>query len=353
MPNQRVAIRVAEPYEVIIGTDILSGLPNCIPQAEIVVLADSHTAGYAEPIEQSFVAAGRRVTSVRVAPGEDSKSIATWAHVLQRLSDAAVSRRAALVAVGGGVVGDLGGFVAAAYLRGIAFYQVPTTILAMVDSSVGGKTGVNLPTGKNLVGAFWQPRGVFADLSVLRTLPEPEFKSGTTELFKAGLLADYPLAQSLLATWSPSAPPAVLAALLARGITVKANVVAEDTFETGSRAFLNLGHTVAHALEGAMHHTIPHGVAVAYGLVFSAALGANRGWFDYTHRTEQFVRWLGAPYTLPSFAELEPFIDRDKKAGPHGRAYVLLRAKEQPILVDNVTQAEELAAYNAVLEVAQ
>lgn len=350
--RKRVPISVSQPYTVVIGTGLLAELPDHIANTEIVVLGDTNTAPFQERVAAAFTAAGRRVTTVQVAPGEDSKTIATWERVLLELSHAGVSRQAALLAVGGGVVGDLGGFVAATYLRGIAFYQVPTSILAMVDSSVGGKTGVNLPTGKNLVGAFWQPRGVYADLTVLHTLPEHEFQAGTAELFKAGLLADYDLATALLRTWHSQAEPHVLADYLARGIAVKANVVAADTFETGSRAYLNLGHTVAHALEAAMQHTIAHGVAVAYGLVFSAALGKSRGWFDYTDLAKEFVSWLGVTHTLPPFTELEPFIDRDKKAGPHGRTYVLLQEKEHPILVHDVTHAEELLAYEALQEVA-
>lgn len=351
--HKRIPIAVAEPYDVIIGTNILTSLATHVAEHELVVLADTNTAQYASELETAFRAAGRKVLSVRVQPGEQSKTIGTWEAMLHQLSEAKVTRRAALVAVGGGVVGDLGGFVAASYLRGIAYYQVPTTVLAMVDSSVGGKTGLNLPTGKNLVGAFWQPRAVFADLAVLRTLPAKEFKAGTAELFKAGLLANHNLAQAVLTDWHQHAAPELLATHLASGVRVKARIVAEDTFETGSRAFLNLGHTVAHALEGATNHTIPHGVAVAYGLVFAAALGNARGWFNYEALTHEFLAKLGVRYELPDFATLEPFIDRDKKVGPDGRTYVLLRNKEQPILVNNVTHDEELQAYNAVLEVAK
>lgn len=355
MPNiiGSIEVAVAQPYQVVVGTNLLSSIPSQVPEQELAILCDEHTRHYAEHVAEAFRVSGREPLLITVPAGEDSKTITTWERVLQQLSAEKLTRQAALIAVGGGVVGDLGGFVAAAYLRGISFYQVPTTVLSMVDSSVGGKTGVNLPTGKNLVGAFWQPRMVIADVSVLTTLPAREFHAGTAELFKAGLIRDHRLAETLLRDWAQKAPASVIGEYLLRGIEVKAQVVAEDTFERGSRAFLNLGHTLAHALEGATHHAISHGVAVSYGLVFAALLGKQRGLFDYTELAVQFLEWVGERVKLPPFAELVPYIQRDKKAGPGYITYVLLRSAGEPFLAQDVSEAEQTRAYDALKEVTQ
>lgn len=355
MPNLSGTITVAveQPYDVIVGSGLLPQVSELASQQEIALLADDHTAVYAERIAAAIRESGREPLMLRVPAGEGSKSIAQWEHLLQQLSNATFSRQAALVAVGGGVVGDLGGFVAATYLRGVPLFHVPTTVLAMVDSSIGGKTGVNLPTGKNLVGAFWQPRAVIADVDVLATVPRREFRAGTAELFKAGLIRDYELAETLLHNWSQDASPDAIAQYLLRGVAVKSSIVAEDTFERGTRAFLNLGHTLAHALEGASGHTISHGVAVAYGLVFAAFLGKQRCLFDYTDLAIQFLRWVDERIELPSFATLVPYIQRDKKAGPGYITYVLLQQAGHPILVHDVTDAEQVRAFDALKEVMQ
>lgn len=354
MPNIGGTIRVAvtQSYDVIVGSNLLEQVSDFVSAQEITILADEHTQTYAQRLADAVQRSSRTPLLITVPAGERSKTLDTWGQVIQQLSDAKLSRQAALIAVGGGVVGDLGGFVAASYLRGIRLYHVPTTVLSMVDSSVGGKTGVNLPTGKNLVGAFWQPTAVFADVDVLATLPAKEFLSGTAELFKAGLIRDYELAATLLADWSQSAAPSIIADYLLRGIAVKAEIVAEDTFERGTRAFLNLGHTLAHALEGASGHAISHGVAVAYGLVFAAYLGKARGMFDYTDLAIQFLQWVGESIELPPFSQLVPYIERDKKAGPGYITYVLLEAAGQPVLVHDVTESEQRRAYASLQEVA-
>lgn len=349
--TQTVSVLVTPPYDVYVGTGLLNCIANHVAHKEIIILADVHTADYANTVAAGFRATDRRPLIIIVEPGERSKSIGSWEKVLEDISRAKITRSAALIAVGGGVVGDLGGYVAASYLRGIDFYQVPTTVLSMVDASVGGKTGLNLATGKNLVGAFHQPQAVFADVNVLATLPRAEFQSGTTELFKAGLIADYALAEHLLTYWSQFTTTDVVCDYLVQGIRVKADIVAIDPLERGPRAFLNLGHTLAHAIEAATQHAVPHGVAVAYGLYFAAELGAQRGLFDYRALTSSFLAWLDVSYDLPNFETLIPFLERDKKAGPDGRKYVLLAEKDSPVLVDDVRLEEELKAYAALQEV--
>ncbi len=213
--------------------------------------------------------------------GETLKNLDRLGEILESLARRRIDRQGCLVALGGGVVGDLAGFAAATYLRGIAFIQVPTTLLAMVDSSVGGKTGINLAAGKNLAGAFWQPRAVFIDLDALATLPPREFAAGMAEVIKYGLLADADLYATLLklAPVTPDSP--ALPTIIHRCCAIKATIVADDERETdttGGRALLNLGHTFAHAIEAvAGYGTYLHGEAVAIGLSLAARLSHRLG----------------------------------------------------------------------------
>ncbi len=247
-----------------------------------------------------------------------------------------------MLALGGGVVSDLAGFVAASFMRGIDFYICPTSLLAMVDASVGGKTGVNLPEGKNLVGAFWQPKAVFIDVETLRTLSEREFKQGAVELFKHGLLADPSILKDMAKdTFRRDGPSDFLVDLIKRSVQVKADIVAADEREGGVRAYLNLGHTLAHALEAHSEHQLTHGEAVAYGLLYAAKLAELRGWQGGLEKVEMFVRWVSPrPLNATSLGELIPYIERDKKKMDKVR-WVLLERPTHPHLVDDVS-AEHL-----------
>lgn len=214
-----------------------------------------------------------------VPAGEQSKSRAQWAALSDQLLDRGFGRDSAIVALGGGVIGDLAGFVAATYLRGIPCLQVPTTLLAMLDASVGGKTGVDTPHGKNLIGAFHPPAAVVADPLVLRTLPEREYRAGLAEAVKHGLIAD-----AGYFAWLGESAAAIarrdettLATLVRRSVQIKAAVVGEDEREGGRRAILNAGHTVAHAVEHASSYALPHGEAVALGLVAECELAEAMG----------------------------------------------------------------------------
>jgi 3-dehydroquinate synthase len=263
-----------------------------------------------------------------------------------------LDRGVPVVALGGGVVSDLAGFVAASYLRGVALYVMPTSVLAMVDASVGGKTAVNLSEGKNLVGAFWQPRAVIADVSTLRTLPDREFRLGAVEAFKHGLLADETLLEILNdPDFLPRGEPEVLIDRIARSVRVKADVVASDEREAGARAHLNLGHTLGHALEAVTDHRLPHGDAVAYGLLYAAVLGQQRGYRDWSSSARRLIEWL-EPQALPDvdFEALEPYIQRDKKNRLGRVRFVLLEAIGRPVVVDDVTREEQRAAWTSVRE---
>jgi 3-dehydroquinate synthase len=238
--------------------------------------------------------------------GETHKTFANVGKVLEALAGMGATRDACVIALGGGVVGDLAGFSAACWMRGIDFIQVPTTLLSMVDSSVGGKTGVNLPAGKNLVGAFHQPRAVVADIDVLRTLPQREFLAGVAEIVKGAAIGDEPFFAWLEANADALAArePGVLIEAIARKCAYKAGVVARDETEQGERALLNLGHTFGHALETAGGYSeILHGEGVAIGMVLAARLSAQLGMAPAadTDRLLALLTRLGLP-TEPSRA---------------------------------------------------
>ena len=347
-----LTVGVTPPYPVVIEAGLLTRLSANIAEDKAVLVSDTNVAAhYADAVRAGLKAAGKTVTCLTVAPGEESKTLATYGNLLRELAQNRIDRGAAVLALGGGVVGDLAGFVAASYLRGVAFYQIPTSLLAMVDASVGGKTGLNLPEGKNLVGAFWQPRAVLADVTTLRTLPEREFRGGAVELFKHGLLADPELLEGASSNdFRRDGDLDFLTELIGRSVAVKARVVAADEREGGERAHLNLGHTLAHALEAHSHHRIPHGDAVAYGLLFAAELAAGRGYADETERIGEFLRWVDpVPLGVTNFDTLLPYLYRDKKVQGGRLRWVLLERVGKPLLVDDVQESELRRTWDAFL----
>ena len=258
----------------------------------IGLITDETVAGLHWPrVEAALAERGLKVVTVVVPDGESSKSLATVEQVADRFVKGGLDRRSLVVALGGGVVGDLGGFVASVFLRGVPYVQVPTTLLAQVDSSVGGKTGVNLASGKNLVGTFHQPLCVYADLTTLSTLPARDLSSGLAEIVKHGVIADEALLLRLeeRAEEARAGDPALLAELVRRSCAIKAEVVATDERELlsdapgGGRAQLNFGHTVGHALESASAggpEPLRHGEAVALGMIAAARVGEKLGLGD-------------------------------------------------------------------------
>ena len=300
---------------------------------------------------------GLEVETVVLPDGEATKTLDTVAGIVDRLMAARFARDCALVALGGGVVGDITGFAAAIYQRGVDFVQVPTTLLAQVDSSVGGKTGVNHPAGKNMIGAFHQPRAVIADVATLDTLPDRELRAGLAEVIKYGLIRDRAFfewlegrIEALLAR-----EPGALAEAVERSCRNKAEVVAADEREAGQRALLNLGHTFGHAIEtGLGYGTWLHGEAVAAGMCLAARLSERMGWLapEARARIEALVARAGLPTAPPP--ELEPARLRelmavDKKVQRGRLRLVLLRAIGQAV----VTADFDEAALSAVLEAAR
>ncbi len=273
----------ARSYRILIGDRLLPQLgPACrrlTLGTRCAVITDSRVGPrYAPHALRSLRQAGFDPTLITVPAGEPSKRLATVARCGNALAAHRLERRSFVVALGGGVVGDLAGFVAASYLRGIDFVQVPTTLLAQVDSSVGGKTGVNLPAGKNLVGAFWQPRLVLCDLSTLRTLPDREFRAGLAEVIKYGVISDASLFRRLEREMPRlrRRDPKTLAGIVARCCAIKARIVSQDETESGLRAILNFGHTIGHAIEAVSGYgRWLHGEAIAVGMVLAARLSQD------------------------------------------------------------------------------
>jgi 3-dehydroquinate synthase len=270
-----------------------------------------------------------------VPDGEQYKNL-DWANaVYTALLTNAFDRKSALVALGGGVIGDLTGFAAATFMRGVPFIQVPTTLLAMVDSSVGGKTGVNHPMGKNMIGAFYQPKKVLMDLTVLKTLPREELLSGMAEVIKYGVIRDAAFFDYLDTNREKilSLDPEAIEHIVRRSCEIKADVVSRDEREGGLRAILNFGHTVGHAVETAENYTMRHGYAVAIGMVYAARLAHTTGLCDASvpERVEKLIKSYGLPTDLsalsrkPSVSGLMDTMQRDKKAEGGKVKFVLPR----------------------------
>jgi 3-dehydroquinate synthase len=326
-----VLVKLKPDYMVKIEQNLLERVQ--VPHARVALIADETAAKYhAAKLVSSLEAGGSSVNVFIVPSGEACKNLDVFSKLLSSLSLEGLTRDAAVVALGGGATSDLAGFIAASYLRGIAFYVCPTTFLAMVDASVGGKTGVNLPEGKNLVGAFHQPKGVFASLETLLTLPDRTFREGAAEAFKHGLIANPALMQPILEPGFNAASPK-LESFLKDVIQVKADIVAIDPLEKHERAFLNYGHTLAHALEALTSHKQPHGEAVGYGMHYAAIVGKILGYEDVTAHSKAFLEYQQpAPLPKLEFSDLEPFMARDKKADSEGVRFVMLHQIARPNL---------------------
>ncbi|HRA19307.1 MAG TPA: 3-dehydroquinate synthase family protein, partial [Anaerolineae bacterium] len=306
----------------------------------------------------NLAVAGLDARLVAVKPGEGSKSPATLGRLYRRFLAAGLDREGVVLALGGGVVGDLAGYAAGTWLRGVTLVQAPTSLLAMVDSAIGGKTGINLPAGKNLVGAFKQPALVVADLSCLATLPREILTAGLAEVVKAGIIADAGLLDLLAAGIPPVGDVGAWAQLVLRAARVKARIVARDPGERGQRRIhLNLGHTFAHGLEQASGFRLAHGQAVALGLVAAARLAERLGLLQDAGLPDRLIRLqraLGLPTCLRDIglsldkAAILAAMGRDKKASQGRLRLVLPRGLEALTVVDGVP-ADDVAAVLALL----
>jgi 3-dehydroquinate synthase len=347
----------ARAYDIVIGRGLLASLGERIntlrPHARVVIVTDETVAArHLAAAEAALKAAGIDSARILVPPGEGSKNYATFEKVCEAIIGARIERNDLVVALGGGVIGDLAGFAAACARRGLDFVQVPTTLLAQVDSSVGGKTGINSRQGKNLVGAFHQPVLVVADSALLDTLPKREFRAGYAEVAKYGLLGDATFFAWLEKNWQDvftggSAREHAIA-VCCRG---KAGIVARDERETGERALLNLGHTFGHALEAGCGFSdrLLHGEAVALGMALAFEFSAKRGLIAAVDaaRVSTHLAAVGLPTRVkdvpggvPSVDTLMDLISQDKKVKRGALTFILVRGIGQAFTERNVDAAE-------------
>jgi 3-dehydroquinate synthase len=337
-------------YEIVITSGDASGVGRfarrCLPHsARALVVADPHTESHAHAARESLEANGFRCGSAAVPAGEGSKSLGELSRLYDTLAELPADRKTAVVAVGGGVVGDLAGFAAATYNRGLPLVMVPTSLLAMVDSSVGGKTGVNHPAGKNLIGAFHQPAGVWIHTAALDTLPDREYRSGLAEVVKYGVILDAEFFSALEAEANALLvrDPAAVRFVVRRSCELKARIVEQDEREeTGRRAVLNYGHTFAHAFEAVGGYgSWLHGEAVAAGMVCASRLAELLGNVvpEVTTRQVKLLEAFGLPTAPDPRWDADALIAamrRDKKATAAGLRFVLPTRLGEVELVEDV-----------------
>lgn len=338
------------PYHVEVGRGFIEQcgctIKSIVPARRCALVTDSNVAPlYAERVESSLRAAECDVTTIIVPAGEASKSMDQAANICERMIKAGLDRSALLVALGGGVIGDLAGFAAAIYYRGIPFVQIPTTVVAQVDSSVGGKTGVNALGGKNLIGAFHQPQLVLADIETLATLPRREFNEGFAEIIKHAAIRDPGMLEHL----------DDLPALIARNVAIKAAIVAEDEFEiSGLRALLNFGHTIGHAIEAAAGYgRYLHGEAISLGIVAACRLSVEKS--GLPEKEAQRVVDTLAQYELPLHlpddiptATILSALRKDKKFREGAIRFILLRKLGEAYVAENVRESDIIRAIEAL-----
>ena len=353
MLRERIDIALADrSYPILIGPGLLrdsAALRESIPARGLLIVTNETIAPLylqtlTDSLEESL--AGRRIQSVILPDGESYKTLASLALIIDALVDARLNRDAAVIALGGGVVGDMAGFAASCYQRGIDYVQVPTTLLAQVDSSVGGKTGVNHPKAKNMIGAFYQPRCVLADTETLGSLPDREYRAGLAEVVKYGLIYD-----ASFFAWLETQADALLARdaravmhAIKRSCEIKAEVVSVDEREQGLRAILNLGHTFGHAIETATGYgTWLHGEAVAAGMVMAAAMSERLGWLPGADRSRAvgLLTRLGLPVQPPRIGSerARELMGMDKKVLDGKLRLVLLRRLGQADVVGDYSKA--------------
>jgi 3-dehydroquinate synthase len=343
-------------YDVVIGRGLLGGagaeIAKRAPAARAAIVTDETVASLHLPaLRESLIEAGIEPTAIKIPPGEESKSFARLAEVVDALLEARLERTDIVVALGGGVVGDLAGFAAAIVRRGMRVVQIPTTLLAQVDSSVGGKTGINTPRGKNLVGAFHQPTLVLADAGVLDTLPPRIFNAGYAEIAKMALIGDAAFFAWLEQNWRAMAagwPEREQAVAIA--VRAKAAAVAADERDEGQRALLNLGHTFGHALEAAAGYSdrLLHGEAVAIGTVLAFDFSARRGLSpaEDTARVAAHLKEVGLPTAIrdvPSFVSADTLIDliaQDKKVVRGKLTFILTRGIGKAFIAADIPRVE-------------
>jgi 3-dehydroquinate synthase len=356
MSITRIPVAGERPYDVVVGTGVLSELPGLVgpDAAKVVVIHPESVADITRPACRALDDAGYQVIVAEVPDGEEAKQVSVAAGLWSRLAAEQVGRRDCVVAIGGGATTDLAGFVAASYLRGIRVVLVPTTLLGMVDAAVGGKTAIDIPEGKNLVGAFYPPAGVLADLATLETCGRADYVAGLAEVIKAGFIADPVILDLVEADPDGATVPhgRHTRELIERAVRFKGRVVAADFREAGLRETLNYGHTLGHAIERTEQYRFRHGDAVAIGMVYAAELSRLAGRLDdlaaARHRTMLTSVGLPTAYRPHVWPELRAAMAVDKKARDAKLRFVVLDAVARPAIFE--APAEELLE-QAYLEV--
>jgi 3-dehydroquinate synthase len=342
-------------YTVSVGSSIVDSLSKRAPalangQHKLIFLLTSPEIWALWGARVEAALAPREPIVLFLPPGERHKRLSQVERLTTEMTKAGADRSSLLIAFGGGVTGDVGGFVSAIYMRGIDYIQIPTTLLSQVDSSVGGKTGVNLQTGKNLVGCFYPPQAVIADIDLLRTLPRRELRAGIYESIKAGLIRDASLFRFIEGHREAldRGDPAALEKMVAASIRIKADVVTEDERELGVRMILNFGHTLGHAIEASSgYRALLHGEAVALGMIAALHISRQRKLItdDTACRIETLIRSFEPPPMPPvSASRLLHAASGDKKNRGGVRRFVLLQGLGNAIVAEDVTDAEVLAA---------
>ncbi|MCX5225013.1 3-dehydroquinate synthase [Streptomyces sp. NPDC006553] len=345
-----------DPYEVLVGRQLLGELPALIGnQAKrVAVIHPEALADTGEALRADLADQGYETVAIQVPNAEEAKTAEVAAYCWKALGQTGFTRSDVIVGVGGGATTDLAGFVAATWLRGVRWIAVPTTVLAMVDAAVGGKTGINTAEGKNLVGAFHPPAGVLCDLAALDSLPVHDYVSGLAEIIKAGFIVD-PVILDLIeedpqAARTPAGPHT--AELLVRSIRVKAEVVSGDLKESGRREILNYGHTLAHAIEKNERYKWRHGAAVSVGMVFAAELGRLAGRLDdaTADRHRAILESVGLPlsYRGDQWPKLLETMRVDKKSRGDLLRFIVLDGIGKPTVLEGPDPAVLIAAYGEV-----
>ncbi|MCG5433632.1 3-dehydroquinate synthase [Mycobacterium sp. MYCO198283] len=352
-----IDVRVDPPYPVIVGHQLSDELPRLLAGAHKVAIVYQPTlAQRAERVRAQLTDHGFDAHRIEIPDAEDGKDLRVAGYLWEVLGRIGIGRKDALVSLGGGAATDVAGFAAATWLRGVAIVHMPTTLLAMVDAAVGGKTGINTEAGKNLVGAFHQPAGVLVDLDVLTTLPANELVAGMAEVVKAGFIADPVILDLIEADPAAAVDPAkdVLPELIRRSIAVKAEVVAADEKESALREILNYGHTLGHAIERRERYQWRHGAAVSVGLVFAAELGRLSGRLDdaTAERHRAILTSLGLPvsYDADALPQLIEYMAGDKKSRAGVLRFVVLDGLAKPGRLEGPDPALLAAAYSELRE---